>query len=49
MAVTMDRSKAEDDDELISDCKSSNKFGVTYIESVSDMTGISFDYSDLYS
>ncbi|KAH8760142.1 hypothetical protein F5882DRAFT_478980 [Hyaloscypha sp. PMI_1271] len=33
-----------EDDEV--DCESSNKFGVTYTESV--ITGISFNYSDLY-
>jgi hypothetical protein len=40
------KSKAMDDDEFMEDCKSSNKFGVTYTES--GMTGISFNYSDLY-
>jgi hypothetical protein len=40
------KNKAMDEDELIEDCKSSNKFGVTYTES--GMTGISFNYSDLY-
>ena len=40
------KSKAMDDDELMEDCESSNKFGVTYTES--GMTGISFNYSDLY-
>jgi hypothetical protein len=46
MTVEEDTSEVEDDDEQMDDCKSSNKFGVTYTESV--ITGISFNYSDLY-
>ena len=38
------KNTAMDDNELMDDCKSSNKFGVTYTES--GMTGISFNYSD---
>jgi hypothetical protein len=41
-----DRVEAEDDDDQMDDCTSSVKFGVTYTESV--ITGISFNYSDLY-
>lgn len=36
----------EDDEDQMDDCTSSVRFGVTYTESV--MTGISFNYSDLY-
>jgi len=41
-----DRVEAEDDDDQMDDCTSSVRFGVTYTESV--ITGISFNYSDLY-
>jgi len=47
LVLERNKSKAMDDDELMEDCKSSNNFGVTY--TVSGMTGISFNYSDLYS
>jgi hypothetical protein len=40
------RVEAEDDDDQMDDCTSSVRFGVTYTESV--ITGISFNYSDLY-
>ncbi|PMD63667.1 uncharacterized protein K444DRAFT_325225 [Hyaloscypha bicolor E] len=46
LVLERNKSKAMDDDELMEDCKSSNQFGVTYTES--GMTGISFNYSDLY-
>ncbi|KAH8760153.1 hypothetical protein BGZ57DRAFT_905813 [Hyaloscypha finlandica] len=46
LVLERNKSKAMDDDESMEDCKSSNKFGVTYTES--GMTGISFNYSDLY-
>jgi hypothetical protein len=46
LVLERNKSKAMDDDDLMEDCKSSNKFGVTYTES--GMTGISFNYSDLY-
>jgi len=46
VVVENHKSGAEDEDESMSDCKSSNKFGLTYTESV--ITGISFNYSDLY-
>jgi hypothetical protein len=39
-----DEGAMTEDDEV--DCESSNRFGVTYTESV--ITGISFNYSDLY-
>jgi hypothetical protein len=41
-----DKNNADDDGEDIDYWRSSNKFGVTYTESL--MTGISFNYSDLY-
>jgi hypothetical protein len=41
-----DRVEAEDNDDQMDDCISSVRFGVTYTESV--ITGISFNYSDLY-
>jgi hypothetical protein len=41
-----DRVEAEDHDDQMDDCTSSVRFGVTYTESV--ITGISFNYSDLY-
>ena len=41
-----DHNEDKDEDDQVDDCKSSNKFGVTYTESL--MTGISFNYSDLY-
>jgi hypothetical protein len=41
-----DHNEDKDEDEQVDDSKSSNKFGVTYTESL--MTGISFNYSDLY-
>ena len=42
-----DEAKTNDkDSDDIDDCKSSNKFGVTYTES--GITGLSFNYSDLY-
>jgi hypothetical protein len=46
LVLERNKSEAMDDDELMEDCKSSNQFGVTYTES--GMTGISFNYSDLY-
>lgn len=46
LIMEMDQNKVEDDGEQMDDCRSSNKFGVTYTESI--ITGISFNYSDLY-
>ncbi|PMD29292.1 hypothetical protein L207DRAFT_642457 [Hyaloscypha variabilis F] len=41
-----DTSQSEEEDREMVDNESANKFGVTYTESL--MTGISFNYSDLY-
>ncbi|CZR56269.1 uncharacterized protein PAC_06157 [Phialocephala subalpina] len=42
----LERVESGGEDEEMDDCKSSNKYGVTYTESV--VTGISWNYSDLY-
>jgi hypothetical protein len=46
VAVEKDTIEVESDDEHMDEGKSSNKFGVTYTESV--ITGVSLNYSDLY-
>jgi hypothetical protein len=46
LVLERNKSKEMNDNELMEDYKSSNKLGVTFTES--GMTGISFNYSDLY-